>query len=322
MSRSRSEPSATEARISGRGAVRPFLKWAGGKRQLLAHLRRYVPQTFDRYVEPFVGSGALFFDLCSRGHLDSRGVRLADTNADLIGTYRAIASDVEAVIRELRTLAAGHAAGGAEHYYEVRDSRFNPERRRVRAASTDPDTGYPATLAAMFIYLNRTGFNGLFRLNANGGFNVPAGRYVKPAICDSGNLRAVARVLGRPGVELRCARFDLTLSDCGPGSFVYLDPPYAPVSPTANFTSYTSEGFTDSDQHLLRQLVIELSQRGCSVVLSNSTAASVTALYEADPEAHRAGLVTSRVPARRAINSDATRRGAVDEYLITNVRAV
>jgi DNA adenine methylase len=300
--------------------VRPFLKWAGGKRQLLTQLRPFIPHAFARYVEPFLGSGALFFDLCSRGLLEERDVILADTNRDLIGTYGAVAADVESVIRELGSLADGHAAGRERHYYDVRDRRFNPERRHVRGNATGPASTYPASLAAMFVYLNRTGYNGLYRLNANGDFNVPAGRYAKPRVCDAENLRAVARELRRRRVQLRHGAFDATLAVCKAGDFVYLDPPYAPVSATANFTSYTADRFSDSDQRLLQNFVIELSNRCCLVVLSNSTAPTVTALYESDPAAKRAGLRVYRVPARRAINSDAAGRGRVEEYVITNVR--
>jgi DNA adenine methylase len=300
--------------------VRPFLKWAGGKRQLLAQLRPFIPHAFARYVEPFLGSGALFFDLCSRGLLDGRDVILADTNRDLIGTYAAVASDVESVIRELQVLADGHAAGGERHYYDVRDRRFNPERRYLRGTAGGPASAYPASLAAMFVYLNRTGYNGLYRLNAKSDFNVPAGRYVNPRVCDAENLRAVAVQLDQRKVQLRHGAFDATLAVCTAGDFVYLDPPYAPLSATANFTSYTADRFSDRDQRLLQDRVIELSRRGCLVVLSNSTAPTVTALYEGDPAATRAGLRAYRVPARRAINSDAAGRGRVEEYVITNVR--
>jgi DNA adenine methylase len=304
----------------GGDTVRPFLKWAGGKRQLLAQLRTFVPPAFGRYVEPFVGSGALFFDLSSRRVLGSREVILADTNADLIGTYAAVAADVEGVIRELGVLADGHAAGGAAHYYDVRDRLFNPERRRTSIDADEGRLSYPRSLAAMFLYLNRTGYNGLFRLNARGDFNVPPGRYVNPRICDAANLRAVARALGRPGIHLRHGGFETTTSACGSGDFVYLDPPYAPLSATASFTSYTAGRFSHLDQRRLQETVIQLSHRGCYVLLSNSTAPAVTELYERDPAARRAGLRTCRVPARRAINSNATSRGRVDEYLITNVQ--
>ena len=302
--------------------ARPFLKWAGGKRQMLPHLRQFVPPTFARYVEPFLGSAALFLDLHARGLINSNPVVLGDTNADLIGTYAAVADQVEPVIRALRKLASGHALGGPEHYYKIRDVRFNPARRKRDLMRADGPVEYPAALAAMFVYLNRTGFNGLYRLNTRGDFNVPAGRYANPQVCDADNLRAVAAVLKSPMVELRHGTFEATVARCASGDLVYFDPPYAPLSSTASFTSYTAQGFVDADQRRLQQIVVDLVQRGCYVVVSNSTAPLITALYETDPAAKRAGLRAYRVPARRAINSDPSRRGTIDEYIITNVRRI
>lgn len=309
-------PQSTESETS----VRPFLKWVGGKRQLLPQLRPFVPPTFERYIEPFVGSGAMFFDLYARGVADSHPAILGDTNADLIGTYAAIADHVEAVIRALQQLAIGHVEGGQNHYYDVRDNRFNPQRRKRDIQRTDGPVSYPATLAAMFLYLNRTGFNGLYRLNARGDFNVPAGRYTNPRICDTANLRAVSSALRSRGVELHHGTVESTVAQCASGDFVYLDPPYAPLSTTANFTSYTAERFSEFDQRRLQEIVIDLVQRGCFVVLSNSTAPLITALYGKNSSASRAGLRTYRFPARRAINSDPAGRGTVEEYVITNVR--
>lgn len=299
------------------GPVRPFLKWAGGKRQLLPQLRRFIPVEFGSYHEPFVGSGALFFDLRQRGQLAHRSARLVDTNADLIGCYRALVQDVDGVIRSLTQLARRHAKSPADHYYRVRDELFNPARRARTAA--DGGGSYPPELAAMFIYLNRTGFNGLYRLNSQGLFNVPAGRYSNPQICDGANLKAAARALGSPAVELVHGVYESVLGAARKGDLVYLDPPYAPLSTTSQFTSYTAGGFSDDDQRLLQQVVIELAERGCYVVLSNSTAAIIANLYETNRSAKQVGLRTYRVPAKRAINSNPTKRGDVMEFIITNV---
>jgi DNA adenine methylase len=296
-------------------APRPFLKWAGGKRQLLQQLRRFIPDTFGDYYEPFVGSGALFFNLsAARGLSDSRA-RLVDTNADLIGCYQAVAWHVDEVIDHLRRLEEAHRAEGAVHYYRVRDELFNPARR-ARAAQSDP---YPPQLAAMLIYLNRTGFNGLYRLNASGEFNVPAGRYLNPLICDPANLRAVSSVLRSPSVQVVQGTYDSVRSCARPGDLLYFDPPYAPLSTTASFTSYTASGFSDEDQCRLQELVIELAGRGCHVLVSNSTAPLITALYVRSAVAKRAGLRAHKVPAKRAINSNATLRGDVMEYIVTNI---
>lgn len=298
-------------------APRPFLKWAGGKRQLLPQLRRFYPSTFRTYWEPFVGSGAVFFDLCAAGRLAGHDTVLADRNPDLVGCYRVVRDEVDALVRELRRLEAGHAADATGHYYRVRNEEFNPARRLATgAASPSP---YSAYLAARLIYLNRTGFNGLFRLNRKGDFNVPLGRYVRPTVCDEPNVRAVSAVLRAPRMRIELDAFDAVLSGARSGDFVYIDPPYAPLSTTSFFVAYTSHGFTPDDQRRLQQVVIELATRGCHVVVSNSTAPLIAELYESNASASRAGLQAHRVPARRAINSDATKRGGVLELIISNV---
>jgi DNA adenine methylase len=296
--------------------VRPFLKWAGGKRQLLRELRRFVPPSFAAYHEPFLGSGALFFDLWRHGMLQGAACHLGDANPDLLGVYRALAENVDGVLDQLRQLAAAHQGAGAAAYYRVRDDRFNPERR-LRLGSASPS--YPVHLAAMFIYLNRTGYNGLFRLNARGDFNVPVGRYASPRICDEATLRGAAAVLASPSVNLHHGSFTEVGKAAGPRDLVYFDPPYAPLSATSRFTAYTPASFSDEDQRELQQLVVTLAERRCTVIVSNSTASVVTDLYEAR-EARRAGLRTYRIPARRAINSKGSKRGTVEEYIISNVK--
>jgi DNA adenine methylase len=174
----------------------------------------------------------------------------------------------------------------------------------------------------MLIYLNRTGFNGLFRLNASGAFNVPAGRYERPNIADVNRLTRVAAALAPPRVQLRWGSFESVLDIAEAGDFIYFDPPYAPLTRTANFTSYTAARFDRDDQARLQQAAIALAGRGCHVLVSNSTADEIAALYEDSRAARDAGLQTARVPARRAINSDARRRGAVEEFLISNVKPV
>jgi DNA adenine methylase len=301
-----------------RPALRPVLKWAGGKRQLLPSLRPYYPRSFARYIEPFVGSGAVFLDLVNAGRTAGHDVRLSDINADIIGCYRAIREGVDDVIAALWVLDAGHRANPREHFYEVRDGRFNPARRVVHA-TPHPEAAYTPELAAMLIYLNRTGYNGLFRLNSQGGFNVPAGRYGSVRICDADNLRGLSAALREPGVSVEVQQFDDALAGATAGDFVYLDPPYAPMSATASFTSYTSAGFGGEQQESLQRQVIDLAGRGAQVLLSNSVAPDIRVLYEENATVRRAGLLTRTVEARRAINSRASRRGPVLEYLITNV---
>jgi DNA adenine methylase len=296
-----------------------LLKWAGGKRQLLPQLRRFYPPQFTRYIEPFFGSGAVFFDLCAAGRLAGREAVLIDSNADLIGCYQVVRDAPEAVARALDALAAAHARDARRHYFAVRDEQFNPQRDRLRSA--DGRIAYTPELAAMLIYLNRTGFNGLFRVNARGGFNVPPGRYERPRIADRDKLVRVADALGAPGVELRWGSFESTLEFARAGDFLYFDPPYAPVSRTASFTSYTATGFSLDDQAHLQRVVVELAQRGCHVLVSNSATRDVDALYDSNGEARDAGLRALHVRARRAINSNAARRGHVMEYVITNAPA-
>src|SRR5262245_12779629 len=189
------------ARAAAGAEVRPILKWAGGKRQLLPELRPYYPRVFSRYVEPFLGSGAVFLDCHNLGLLDGREVRLSDVNADIIGCYRIVRDAVDDVIAVLAALEDGHRRHGQRHFYEVRDERFD-RRRESADASTDPAAHYTPELAAMLIYLNRTGYNGLFRLNSRGAFNVPAGRYDSPLICDADNLRRLSAALARPDLSL------------------------------------------------------------------------------------------------------------------------
>ncbi len=294
--------------------ARPLLKWAGGKRQLLPELSQHYPRTFTRYVEAFMGSGAVFFDLFGGGRLAGCAVRLADVNPDLIGCYRTLRDRTEDVIEALEALASEHRSRGDACYYEVRDRRFNPQR----AAAVAGEDSYTPELAAMLIFLNRTGFNGLFRLNRQGGFNVPAGRYVDPRICDAAHLRSVAEAFRRPNVTLERSRFEKTLGEARRGDFVYCDPPYAPLSRTANFANYTADGFTSRDQRQLCDAVIGACQRGASVVVSNSSTREILDLYTARP-AQKAGLVVRCVQARRAINSRASARGPVKELIVTNV---
>lgn len=300
--------------------TRPILKWAGGKRQLLPALRPYYPEHFDRYIEPFVGSGAVFLDLHLSKRLDGRQAVLSDINADIIGCYRMVREAVEDVIAALAAMAEGHKTVGRAHFYEIRDERFNPERRRIHA-EPNPELRYTPELAAMVIYLNRTGYNGLFRVNRRGIYNVPAGSHGSIRICNPENLRRVSAAFSRPGLSLGVTTFQQALADVGPGDFVYLDPPYVPVSRTSYFTAYSKGKFTAAEQASLQQTVIAMAGRGARVLLSNSFAPDISRLYEENDEARNAGLTTRTVAARRSINSRSTARGAVLEYLITNVSA-
>jgi DNA adenine methylase len=299
-------------------ALRPFLKWVGGKRQLLPVLRRFYPARAGRYFEPFVGSGAVFFDLINHDRLNGDGAVLSDGNADLIACYRRIADSLDVVLATLDRIAIDNTQRGRECYLEIRDRHFNPRRAAWRADGARLDD-YTPELAAMVIYLNRTGYNGLFRQNASGIYNVPPGRYDRPRIVNHALLTRISNAFTLPAVRLEHAAFDTFVADARPGDFVYLDPPYAPLSRTANFRGYTGRGFSDQDQSRLQQIVIDLARRGVHVLLSNSVAPSVSTLYEDDPAVAAAGLQTFRFPARRSINSRPDRRGTIEELVVSNV---
>lgn len=262
---------------------RPFLKWAGGKGQLLRQFQPLLPRSYGRYFEPFVGGAALFF------FLRPNRATLTDINAELIDCYRAVRDRVEAVIDAL-----GHHTYDAAHYYRVRD--------------LDPASLSLPERAARTIFLNKTGFNGLYRVNSAGRFNVPFGRYVNPSICNAPQLRACSAAL--QGVELEVRDFYHVLDHAVAGDFVYLDPPYVPVSSTASFTSYSAGGFGLRDQERLAELFAELDKRGVQVMLSNSDVPEIPRLYK--------GFHIDRVEALRTINAKTDARGKVGEIVIRN----
>jgi DNA adenine methylase len=298
--------------------MRPFLKWIGGKRQMLRVLRRFYPRAHGRYFEPFVGGGAVFFDLFTTGYVNGHGAVLSDANADLIGCYRRVSQSLPAVLAELDQLAVAHQAGARDCYLRVRDQRFNPMRAAWRARGSNLDD-YSAELAAMLIYLNRTGYNGLFRQNAKGLYNVPPGRYDSPRVVNRPLLTRAAAIFGAPGIRLEHGAFDRVAEQAQAGDFVYFDPPYAPLSMTANFDRYTGRGFTAADQERLQQLLIALASRGVHVLLSNSVAPSMTSLYENNTAIAEAGFRAWRFPARRSVNSRPDRRGLIEELVVSNI---
>jgi len=264
----------------------PIIKWVGGKTKLLPELLARMPARYGRYYEPFAGGAALFFRVAP-----GRAV-LADSNADLIGLYTSVARDVEGVIARLGRHRAAH---DQRHYYETR-ARWN-----------DPGASWSAAdRAAAFIYLNKTCFNGLWRVNRAGDFNVPIGRYTDPPICVPETLRAAQAVLAR--ASLRCGDYRKAIEDAARGDFVYFDPPYDPVTPTASFTSYTAGAFGPAEQRELAETARALVARGCHVMLSNSDTPFVRSLYR--------GFRIDRVKCARAINSNASKRGEVDEVIV------
>ena len=263
--------------------ARPFLKWAGGKQRVLEQYRPYFPAGFERFHEPFVGSAAVFFALAPAR------ATLADSNEALINCYTAVRDHVEPLVERLERLKAGHSQ---RQYYESRDL-YN---------SDGPDA---IERAALFIYLNRTCYNGLYRVNSRGQFNVPAGRYIRPRISDPDGLKAASAAL--TNVRLVARRFDACVDEVGRNDFVYIDPPYHRLT-AGSFTSYTAEGFGEAEQRELAAVVDRLHAAGCRVMVSNSDTPLIRELYGA----YR--IVPIR--AARAINSAPGARGPVDEVLV------
>jgi DNA adenine methylase len=269
-------------------AARPILKWAGGKTRLVSRITARLPKSIDTYYEPFVGGAAVFFSLAATGRF--RQAILSDRNRDLVEVYEVVQRDVERVITLLETYRDRHSE---EEYYRTRE--------------LDPKALTPAQRAARLIYLNKTGYNGLFRVNRSGKFNVPYGRYKKPNICDAENLRAAAVTL--KGVTLRVLDFAKACDEAKPGDAIYFDPPYDPVSKTASFTSFHSEPFGEAQQQRLAELFADLAERGVVTVLSNSDTRLTRKLYR--------GWSPEKIAVSRPINSNAAARGQVGELLVT-----
>ncbi len=261
--------------------ARPFIKWVGGKRQLLPELVARMPKEFGTYHEPFVGGGALFFEVRPKMAV------LSDVNVRLVRTYRGVRDNVNEVIRLLKTYP--------------HDKPFF-----LRMREQDIDAGTDAEVAAWFIYLNKTCFNGLYRVNKKGGFNVPFGDFKNPTICDEDNLRACSEALQT--TRIVCGDFSGVLLRASPGDFVYMDSPYVPLSATSSFTSYTEKGFGPDDQKLLRDVAVKLKQRSAHVLLSNSSAGMVRELYK--------DFVVEEVMAKRSVNCQGAGRGNIAELLI------
>ena len=269
-------------------SIRPFLKWAGGKSQLLAQLDSYLPKSIPHYVEPFLGGGAVFFFLRSTGRLTGT-VRLSDINAELINAYCAIQDDVQTVLEKLKIHRLNHSK---EYYYEV----------RLQECKQGP------VGAARMIYLNKTGYNGLYRVNRSGHFNVPFGRYVNPGIFDEENLLKISEAL--QGVDLSVRSYEQTIKETGRGDFIYADPPYVPLTATSDFTGYIPGGFGLKEQQALAQALREAGGRGAHFLQSNSATDTVRKLYQ--------DFTLETVQATRMINCNGASRGKIDELIAYN----
>ena len=282
-----------DRQIAYQDKAQPFLKWAGGKRQLLPTIKAYLPANYTEYYEPFIGAGAVLFAL------QPAKSTINDTNAELINCYRVIKEQPQ----ELLELCQQHQENNSkEYYYQLRQQ---DRQSGFQQRST-------VERAARIIYLNKTCFNGLFRVNSRGQFNVPYGKYKKPTIADPLVIESISTYLNQAQVHILQGDFELAVANAQPGAFIYLDPPYHPLSNTSSFTSYSLNGFGEAEQIGLKELCDRLSDRGCQILASNSAAPFIKDLYDD----RRYEVI--EVEATRAINTVASKRGKIKEVLIYN----
>lgn len=279
-----------QRQILSRPAAAPFVKWAGGKSQLLPRIDAHIPQ-FTKYFEPFLGGGALFFRLASRLQF---AAYLSDANGELVNAYNAVKNDVEGLIALLTRREREYKKAPAEYYYRLR--------------SAQPDGSMEA--AGRFIALNKTCYNGLYRVNRSGAFNVPIGRYRNPTICDKEQLRNASAALNYSHARIVACDYKQALRKAREGDFVYIDPPFNPLSTTAHFVGYTKNGFGERDQIELAQAFRELDSKGCKVLLSNSDTKLVRDLYS--------GFEQRKVRVLRAISCKGSGRTGYREILVSN----
>lgn len=278
---------------------RPVVKWVGGKRQLLPALRSRLPVRFSRYIEPFFGGGALFFSLRRDGFLARPGSSiLNDANADLMNVYEVIKSQVEDLLGHLRA-------------FPYRNTEIDYYAARNEFSVLHANSANSVARASLFLYLNHHGYNGLWRVNAEGEYNVPYGRYQTDPVFWSEDSILSASVALRPSV-LHCVDFSEFTPMIGQGDFVYLDPPYQPISKTSNFVGYTKQGFSASDQNRVFEFFSEAARRGACVLLSNSDTPEIREMYEG------AGFIVENVPARRSVSSKSDDRAGVSEIIVRN----
>ncbi len=272
--------------------AKPFLKWVGGKQQLLSQFEAYFPTNFERYIEPFVGGGAVFFHLWNTERLPRESF-LFDNNEELINVYRVVRDKVDDLIKLLALHKERH---NKDYYYQIRN--FDRENTQF----TDEER------AARTIYLNRTCYNGLYRVNSKGQFNAPIGSYKNPQILYKDVLKTASAIL--QDVTIQVADFREIVNLAQTGDFFYFDPPYDPVSRTSSFTGYTANNFKDEDQQDLAWVFKQLTRKGCLCMLSNSYTPLILKLYQ--------GFQIEIVQAKRAVNSDANGRGGIPEVIVLN----
>lgn len=297
---------------NGGSKVKPFLKWAGGKGQLLAEIEKYYPfdeRKITKYAEPLVGGGAVLFDILSKYNLDE--VYISDINAELINTYRIIRDDIDKLVLMLGVMQSEFIPMDTENrkiYYLAKRERFN-------YLKVNGDESINLEKAVLMIFLNKTCFNGLFRVNKKGLFNVPMGSYKNPMICDEENLRAVSEKL--QNVEIVCADYRESANFIDENTFVYFDPPYRPITNTASFTAYTENLFNDEEQIELARFVDNLHIKGARIVVSNSDPKNSNTEDNFFDNIY-SNYKIKRVEATRMINCNSEARGKIKELLISN----
>ncbi|MCR4714821.1 MAG: DNA adenine methylase [Treponemataceae bacterium] len=293
--------------------AKPFIKWVGGKSQLLEEIRDKYPSKIEKYCEPFVGGGAVLFDVLSRYQPET--VLINDINKELINTYTQIKHNCPEMIAQLSELQNTYKSHSMEEnkafFYEKR-SRYNELKEKENEAEN-------LEMAVLFIFLNKTCFNGLYRVNSKGLFNVPFNNAKKPLLCDEENLKACSGLLQK--VEMRVGDYKECMDFIDSSTFVYIDPPYRPLSQTAAFTSYSENGFTDKEQIELGNFITEISNKGAMVIASNSDPKN-SDINDDFFDALYSKFEIKRVSAARMVNSDAKKRGAINELLISNIASV
>ncbi|NLB62397.1 MAG: DNA adenine methylase [Clostridiales bacterium] len=291
--------------------AKPFVKWAGGKSQILDDIRAKYPaelgKGITRYAEPFVGGGAVLFDILNRYTLES--VYISDINRELITAYTVIRDNADALIDSLYIMQCDYWQANEE----TRKIYYYAKRERFNTLKTEQSNNIE--IAALFIFLNRTCFNGLYRVNAKGGYNVPMGAYKKPSICDTENILAVSACL--QGVQIVCDDYQKSREFIDNKTLAYFDPPYRPLTQTSSFTAYAQDGFGDSEQAELARFIDELSDKGAFVVASNSDPKNTNADDDFFDRLYSKHTI-SRISANRMINSSASGRGKKSELLIAS----
>lgn len=293
-------------------AVKPFLKWVGGKGQILKEIEKYYPfkdKRITKYAEPFVGGGAVLFDILSRFDLD--GIYISDINSELINTYCIIRDDIDSLLEMLYALQNTFLPLGIDD----RKAYYMQKRERFNNLKIYSDKGSSIEKAALMIFLNKTCFNGLYRVNKRGLFNVPMGSYKNPMICDENNLRTVSEKL--QSVTIVCCDYRKSASFIDKNTFVYFDPPYRPITDTASFTSYTENSFGDKEQIELAEFAEEMHKKGAKIVISNSDPKNSN-VNDGFFDDMYSDYTIKRVEANRMINCRAQERGKIKELLISN----